>query len=86
MLEPPTSETLGWRPTCDHDAEPVPCTVLDPFTGSGTTGVVAHRLGRDFIGIELNPEYAEMARRRIRESDPLEPKALTNGKTQGSLF
>jgi len=39
--------------------------VLDPFTGSGTTGVVACRLGRDFVGIELNPEYAEMAERRI---------------------
>jgi DNA modification methylase len=44
---------------------PVGGTVLDPFTGSGTTGVVACRLGRDFIGIELNPEYAAMAERRI---------------------
>jgi DNA modification methylase len=40
-------------------------TVLDPFCGSGTTGVVALRHGRKFLGIELNPEYAEMARRRI---------------------
>lgn len=40
-------------------------TVLDPFFGSGTTGLVADELGRDCIGIELNPEYAEMARRRI---------------------
>ena len=40
-------------------------TVLDPFAGSGTTGVVAYRLGRKFVGIELNPEYAEMAERRI---------------------
>lgn len=39
--------------------------VLDPFLGSGTSGAVALRLGRRFIGIELNPEYAEMARRRI---------------------
>lgn len=39
--------------------------VLDPFAGSGTTGIVACRLGRDFVGIELNPEYAEMAERRI---------------------
>jgi DNA modification methylase len=39
--------------------------VLDPFGGSGTTGMVADRLGRDGILIELNPEYAEMARRRI---------------------
>jgi DNA modification methylase len=40
-------------------------TVLDPFAGSGTTGAVACRLGRNFVGIELNPEYAEMAERRI---------------------
>lgn len=40
-------------------------TVLDPFTGSGTTGVVAKRLRRNFTGIELNPEYREMALARI---------------------
>ena len=40
-------------------------TVLDPFGGAGTTGLVADRLGRDAVLIELNPEYAEMARRRI---------------------
>lgn len=40
-------------------------TVLDPFAGSGTLGVVAARYGRDFIGIELNPEYAALAERRM---------------------
>jgi DNA modification methylase len=40
-------------------------TVLDPFFGAGTTGLVADRLGRNCIGIELNPEYAEIARRRL---------------------
>ena len=39
--------------------------VLDPFTGSGTTGVVAKRLGMDFIGIELNKNYIKMAKKRI---------------------
>ncbi len=39
--------------------------VLDPFMGSGTTGLVAVRARRQFIGIELNPEYADLARRRI---------------------
>ena len=39
--------------------------VLDPFMGSGTTGIVANKLGRQFVGIELNPEYIEMAERRI---------------------
>jgi len=59
------SETLAWQPTCDHEAPSEPGTVLDPFAGSGTTGAVAYRLGRKFVGIELNPEYAEMAERRI---------------------
>jgi DNA modification methylase len=40
-------------------------TVLDPFFGAGTTGVVARKHDRDFIGIELNPEYVEIAKRRI---------------------
>lgn len=41
--------------------------VLDPFFGAGTTGVVAVRNGRDYIGIELNPRYAEIAENRIQE-------------------
>lgn len=41
-------------------------TVLDPFFGAGTTGLVADRLGRDCIGVELNPEYAAIAERRIQ--------------------
>jgi DNA modification methylase len=44
---------------------PVGGTVLDPFGGAGTTGLVADRLQRNAILIELNPEYAEMARQRI---------------------
>ena len=40
-------------------------TVLDPFAGSGTTGVAAKRLGRDFVGVEINPEYRQMAVDRI---------------------
>ena len=39
--------------------------VLDPFIGSGTTAVVAGRLGRQFMGIDINPDYCEMARKRI---------------------
>jgi DNA modification methylase len=46
-------------------------TVLDPFCGCGTTGVVALRTGRNFIGIELSPRYAEMARRRLANVAPL---------------
>ncbi len=62
----------GWRPGCACDADDlVPAVVLDPFAGSGTTGLVAQRLSRNAILIELNPEYAEMARRRIHGDAPL---------------
>ena len=44
--------------------------VLDPFVGSGTTAIVARELGRRFIGIELNPEYADMASRRVGQTTP----------------
>ena len=46
--------------------------VLDPFFGSGTTGLVALRLNRQFIGIELNPEYVRLAQKRLAsvEADP----------------
>lgn len=46
-------------------------TVLDPFAGAGTTGMVALRHGRRFIGIELSPVYVAMARERIRGDAPL---------------
>lgn len=42
-------------------------TILDPFLGSGTTGAVAKRLKRNFIGFEISPEYFEIARNRINE-------------------
>lgn len=67
-----TAKVLGWEPSCRCDAgDPVPQVVLDCFGGSGTTGVVADRLGRDAILVELNPKYAEMARRRIEGDAPL---------------
>lgn len=62
-----TNRTVGWKPSCDCGAETMPCTVLDPFFGAGTTGLVAIRAGRRAIGIELNPTYAEMARKRITD-------------------
>ncbi len=58
--------TAGWQATCDcPGSEVAPCTVLDPFCGSGTTGIVALKHGRKFVGIELNAEYVEMAKTRI---------------------
>ena len=64
--------TTGWMPGCDcAPHEPVPATVLDPFGGAGTVGLVADRLQRNAIIVEINPEYAEMARRRIHGDAPL---------------
>jgi DNA modification methylase len=60
----------GWQPTCTCGADVVPATVLDPFTGSGTTGAVAISLGRRFVGVELNPAYVELAHRRITAEQP----------------
>ena len=66
-------ETHGWQSTCKCSVidEPPPCVVLDPFAGSGTTGMVADRLGRDSILIEINSEYMEMAKKRINQDCPL---------------
>jgi site-specific DNA-methyltransferase (adenine-specific) len=50
---------------------PAGCTVLDPYCGSGTTGVACIRTGRRFIGIELDPKYADIARRRCAEAEPV---------------
>jgi DNA modification methylase len=58
--------TEGWARTCKCETTDTrPCVVLDPFLGSGTTLMVARSLGLDGIGIELNPDYADMARKRI---------------------
>jgi DNA modification methylase len=59
------TETIGWLPSCQCSCDPVPAVVLDPFFGAGTTGLVAKKLGRCFIGIELNPEYIGMAQKRV---------------------
>jgi DNA modification methylase len=55
----------GWLPSCSCSCEPVPAVVLDPFFGAGTTGLVAKKLGRHFVGIELNEAYIGMAQKRI---------------------
>ena len=61
FTERPVEEHAGWVRGCAHTDPPVPCTVLDPFFGSGTTGQVARELGRRFVGIELNEDYVKLA-------------------------
>jgi DNA modification methylase len=60
-------ETVGWEANCEHDYPGGRCTVLDPFAGAATAGVVAARHGRDFLGIELGGAYARMGRKRLRQ-------------------
>jgi hypothetical protein len=72
MVAPPSCETVGWRPTCEcNAAEAVPCTVMDPFSGTGTTGIVALRLGRNYVGIELKRAYADASRDRLKADAPV---------------
>jgi DNA modification methylase len=67
--------TLGWLPVCFCDGTdpirltqaPIPCTVLDPFLGSGTTAYVARQHGRRSIGIELAESYCALAARRLQQ-------------------
>lgn len=69
----PTFTTVGWEPTCEcPEHEPVPCVVLDPFSGSGTTLAVAKYLRRDYLGVELNPEYHKLIKERLRPAEELE--------------
>lgn len=60
----------SWHPGCGcPDHEPIPCTVLDPFSGSGTTGVVALDNGRAYVGLDINESYADLAVARLLGED-----------------
>jgi hypothetical protein len=62
----PVYKTLGWQPTCTCENEGKGrCIILDPFAGSGTTLYVAEKYGRNSIGIELNPDYCSLIRKRM---------------------
>jgi DNA modification methylase len=73
--------TIGWQPgcTCTDASQPVPCTVLDPFGGAGTTAVAARQIGRHAVLIEQKPEYIELIRQRLRM--PTEHEAASSGDT-----
>ena len=70
--------TLGFRPSCSCEGagEAVPSVVLDPFCGSGTSGIVAARLGRRFVGVDASADYVAVARERIRILGTREAKAI----------
>jgi methylase of polypeptide subunit release factors len=56
---------LGFKPSCKCNADFEPGTVLDPFAGSGTVGVVAKKQGKNAILIEISPEYVEIIKNRL---------------------
>ena len=71
------TKTIGWQPSCGCDAgDPVRATVLDPFFGAGTTGIITDRLNRDCIGIELSEPYLLMAKKRLRKVGGLFSKVV----------
>jgi DNA modification methylase len=63
----PRVVAYAWQPTCEciNAGDPVPCVCLDPFSGLGTTGLVALSYGRRYIGIELSETYAARSRERL---------------------
>lgn len=64
------SKTVSWKSTCSCDAgDPVPCRVLDPFSGAGTTALVCERLGLDSFSIDTSAEYIELSRKRLAEDE-----------------
>jgi len=67
------------KATCPKDG-----VVLDPFAGAGTTLLKAKELGRNYVGIELNPEYADMARARVGLS-PHDPSNVRDDDAQNGL-
>jgi site-specific DNA-methyltransferase (adenine-specific) len=64
--------------TCIRAGSAIGGIVIDPFSGSGTTGLVALELGRRYVGIELNPEYVKMSEDRLSEHDSNKPDLLAS--------
>lgn len=64
----PTEKPLDLMSWCIQQIPPPATLILDPFMGSGTTGVAAVKLGRKFIGIEIEPKYFDISCRRISEA------------------
>jgi DNA modification methylase len=77
-------ETVDWQPICDcGDHQVARSLVLDPFSGSGTTGMVALRLGRDYIGVDLNANYLPLACARIQGQDAPEREMGEEAEAEG---
>ncbi len=75
----PTVKPIDIMEWCARDIDPN-SKVVDPFLGSGTTGIAMSRLGHDFVGIELNPEYAKICEGRIRYWMPIGSEIVSEAK------
>ena len=76
-------KTVGWKPSCVcPEKPPVPCVVLDPFGGTGSTSMAADKLGRNSILCELNPKSARMAELRLSRDNPMFSKVEVVNKRE----
>jgi DNA modification methylase len=81
----PERDPTGWEQTCGCETDRVdPGIILDPFAGAGTTCLVAKRLGRRFVGIDLNPDYVAMAQKRVGVTVD-EPSRIRDNATEHGL-
>ena len=81
----PTQKPLALMRWCIDQCKNHPQTILDPFMGSGTTGVAAVQMGRQFIGIEREPKYFDIACKRIEEAQRMTDMFGFNGTTASDL-
>lgn len=93
-------KTVGWEPSCNCSSNDMSletatgliepetdlCVVLDPFFGSGTTGLVCEKLNRKWIGIELNEDYCEIVKKRIEPKDKERNEVISNELIFDNLF
>jgi len=61
------TKTIGFRPTCKHNDDTGKCIVLDPFCGTNTVGYRAQEMGHNWVGIELNPKYANYGETKVNQ-------------------
>lgn len=84
--QPYTRIDRGLQPACTCNVGTKPGVVLDFFSGTGTTAYMARKLGRSYIGCDLNADYVAMARRRLADSDPYQHRQVTPELRQRSMF
>ena len=83
----PTTVFQGWVPSCKCvGTSRIPATVLDPFSGSATTGMVALQEGQNYVGCDLNPDYLPLAMNRVQEISAPGPPSDKDDAEEGDAF